>query len=166
MGRPPANDREYRNKRDQFSKLREQGKSIRTCAELVGIATSVAQTWEADRRLAQSPMDHEGMLRAQLEHLNAEGFPEEAGRASQIYWRVRLGAPPPGANAWHTEHLAIFVSQQLDVSTPEELFASLGEEGRGLWLEYLAAMGRRAGLRQRDDGTWFADPDQEPPSRA
>lgn len=165
MGRPPANDREYRKKREQFNELREEGESLRACAKLVGIATSVAQAWEADRRLAQVPMDYEGTVRAQLLHLIAEGFPEEAARASQVYWRVRLGAPPEGATAWHTEHLAAFVSQPLDVSTPEEMFAELGDEGRALWLEYLAAMGRRAGLLQRDDGTWFADPSQEPPAR-
>lgn len=165
MGRPPASDREYRKKLVQFRELREQKVSIRACAERLGIAKSVAQTWEADRLLANKPMDYEGTVRAQLEHLIAEGFPEEAARASQVYWRVRLGAPPEGATAWHTEHLAIFVSQPLDVSTPEEMFAELGDEGRAMWLKYLAAMGRRAGLLQRDDGTWFADPNQEPPAR-
>lgn len=166
MGRPPASDTVYRKKRAQFNELREQGVSLRACAKQVDIATSVAQTWEEDRRLAQIPMDYQGTLRAQLQHLITEGFPEEVGRASQIYWRVKLGAPPPGASVWHTEHLAVFVSQPLDMSTPEEVFASLGDEGRGLWLEYLAAMGRRAGLRQRDDRTWYADPDREPPTRA
>lgn len=165
MPRPKFNDPENARKREEFNRLRGEGVSLRECAKQIPIAKSVAQTWELERRAAAEPQEPHAETRAILTHLVAEGFPEEKARASQVYWRVRLGSPPAGALAWHTEHLAVFVSQQLDVSTPEELFAPLGDEGRALWLAYLAAMARRAGLLQRDDGTWVADPDHEPPAR-
>jgi hypothetical protein len=165
MARPKKGDKEYQEKRVKFDQLRSEGKSIRYCVEAVPVSKSVAQEWERDRIAGEASTDPHATLRAFLENLVAVGLPEEAARASQVYWRVRLGAPPEGATAWHTEHLAVFVSQPLDVLTPEEMFAELGDEGRALWLEYLAAMGRRAGLLQRDDGTWFADPAQEPPAR-
>ncbi len=166
MPRPKFNDPENDRKRQEFNRLRGEGVSLRACATQIPVAKSVAQTWERERRAATEPQEPLAETRATLTHLVAEGFPEEKARASQVYWRVGLGSPPAGAAAWHTEHLAMFVSQQLDVSTPAELFAPLGDEGRALWLAYLAAMGRRAGLLQREDGTWVADPDNEPPARA
>lgn len=165
MGRPRADDPVYRGKRTEFFRLRGEGKSLRDCASAVGIALSVAQTWERSRSEECAPIGAETRLRDMLLQLITEGDADEAGLAAQLYWRVRLASPPSGAKGWRIEDIAAYYEERApDGSTLESKVAPLGAEGHALRLQYFAAAARRAGLQQREDGVWIADPEREPHS--